>query len=403
MPFLRALLSTPDKARYAEWLRAAMRVEGPEEALTYDPALGALVGPGQRRINLANLHADFLHARRWKRPGLLRRQARAMCSLQPGRPGTSREEAIQRVLPRVRDRLTCEALRIYAPAVQLLWEPFAGDFALSLALDYPDQIREVVQADSERWELDFETLLRFGKERLLAASPASGFQELRPGLFRSAWKDNYDASRLALPGLIRSLPLKGAALAVAPNRDSLLLVGEEDQAGLAELLALAEGILQQEPRPMQGRILRLEGIQWQPYLPPEGSPARPLALRLKDMAIARDYAEQKALLDEAFRKEGRDVFVASHMLRENKEGARHSMATWVAAVSDGLLPWAERLVFVRGENSAEPDEILAVAWEDAYPLVSGLLEPQGLYPERYRHTGFPDEDILVQLRERRIA
>lgn len=65
-------------------------------------------------------------------------------------------------------------------------------------------------------------------------------------------------SRLLLSNVIRQIEVKGDPVAMIPNRETLIVAGSEDAAGLAAMLLLATEALQQ-PRLISGVALRLDG------------------------------------------------------------------------------------------------------------------------------------------------
>ena len=126
-------------------------------------------------------------------------------------------------------------------------------------------------------------------------------------------------------------------MVMIPNRDTLLLTGSADPAGLA-CMAEAAGIALRRPRPLHAIPLRLEYGSWTPYLPPEDHPA---FRRLKELVLetlGQDYAEQKSLLETIHGKTGEGLFVASYSSIRNKETGRlASFCMWARGV-DSLLP-----------------------------------------------------------------
>ena len=86
------------------------------------------------------------------------------------------------------------------------------------------------------------------------------------GLYVLRSGDSYDATRLLLLDLVRSLEVQGEPVAMVPNRDTLLISGTEDQAGLALMLALAgQGL--EERYALSGVPLILGEGGWSDWLP----------------------------------------------------------------------------------------------------------------------------------------
>src|SRR5690606_34062769 len=117
----------------------------------------------------------------------------------------------------------------------------------------------------ENWGVSFYEALE-AAQRNLEQMGKIAFAQIGEGLFASATGDNYDASRLVLLELVRRFPLRGTPIAMVPNRDTLLLTGEDDVQGLEMLAKIAADSLNQ-PRPISTIAIRLEGDQWRSWLP----------------------------------------------------------------------------------------------------------------------------------------
>lgn len=118
------------------------------------------------------------------------------------------------------------------------------------------------------------------------------------------------------------------------------------------------------------------------------------------MLAQGDYDAQKEALDRLHEERGIDVFVATYNLfMQNDDSATSfSLATWTRGV-DTSLPKVDRLALVRPEANDDIGEVRVVSWEQAAPVLAPLLEPEDLYPARYRTRGFPSDAQLAQLPE----
>ena len=156
----------------------------------------------------------------------------------------------------------------------------------------------------------------------------------------SPYRDTHDASRLVLHDLIWQLPVRGKHVAAIPNRNVLIVTGDEDVDNLEAMAALTRQVLT-EPRAMTGTVFRLDGTAWHPFLPPADSsahwPLRSIAME----STARDYAEQKEALERLHAATGADVFVAKQTLMRREDSSLYTCAVWVEDVTDGLLPHAD--------------------------------------------------------------
>ena len=182
---------------------------------------------------------------------------------------------------------------------------------------------------------------------------------------------------------------------MVPNRNTLIVTGADDPEGLAAMARLTEEALKQ-PRPMTGYAFRLDN-GWVPFLPPVEHPAFVALHRLAVQTLAGDYEEQKGLLDALHKKNGLDVFVASVMVMEDRGTKdRSSVATW-AEGADTFLPRMDKVAFIRPVEGKGPNVLGMADWARVKGVLGSLLEPQGLYPERFRGRGFPTEEQLGRL------
>jgi len=185
----------------------------------------------------------------------------------------------------------------------------------------------------------------------------------------------------------------GDHVAMVPNRDTLLVTGSEDEAGLEEVLRLAEAALE-APRPLSSLLLRLQGNEWLPHLPARDQSLHDRFKLLWLRSLGEDYNEQKAALDRLHKKRDEDIFVASFTVVRHKDtGRAHSYCVWSEGV-DSLLPRADLVMLYRPERAGEGPTTVPADWERACRVAGELMKPAGLYPERYRVMGFPSEEQL---------
>ena len=250
-------------------------------------------------------------------------------------------------------------------------------FGIGLVYDLPESMRSIPQANLDAWGVTFYEALEAAMENLMSLpakfiGPRSG-----EGVYLSATGDSYDASRLLLTDSIRQFQVKGDHIAMIPNRENLIVAGSEDVAGLAGMLKMAAKALE-EPRPISGIALRLDGDEWTPWLPPPSHPAYKDFQRLQLQTLGQDYAQQKDLLDKLNAKNGEDVFVATFSAIQSPDGRLFSYATWTET-TNSLLPKTDVLVFGRiGGNLA------MVEWQKVVDVAGDLMEAVDIYPPRYR-------------------
>jgi hypothetical protein len=304
-------------------------------------------------------------------------------------------EALPWIVPKVRPRFMYESLALRSGRPAPEFRTLAGIFAQSLVVDLPDQELDVGAEELAFWNTDFDRLMQRARTNLLARSGDDGFRELGPGRFRSTWRDNLDGSRILLPGLLQRLPLEGDPVVVLPSRDTLLVVGSEDPQGLRWALEGALEFLNEDPRSLNGCPLRLRHYQWESFHAQQEHPVRPLLGRIHRRRLKEEYGRQKALLDRCHGAAGKPITVAPFQLEHTPAGKLASYTVWSPAMGEAWLPEADqvRLAWeVGGERGRA-----RVPWEKVKTRLSHLLEPVGLFPERYRFKDLPETGQLEGL------
>ncbi len=314
----------------------------------------------------------------------------------PRREPLTLADALPWLVPKVRPRFEYEAMPLRTGRPGPLYRPLAGIFGVSLAVDTPSQDMDLCAADLERWDADFELLLQKARGNLLARGGEERFERLGPGRYRSTWQDNLDGSRMLLPGILRRLPLEGDPVVLLPNRDTLLVVGSEDQPGLQWALAGAMSFLNEDPRALNGCPLRWSSYHWEPFQAQAEHPVCPLLQRIESRRLLAEYRSQKALLDERHTLAGKAITVAPYQLEQTPGGPLRSFTTWTRSMGEAWLPKADqvRLAWEWGRERGRA----WVPWEKLETRIGELLEPVGLFPERYRFRELPEvpqlEDLL---------
>jgi hypothetical protein len=307
------------------------------------------------------------------------------------RPVLPLDEALRWLVPKVRPRFRYETRAIRQVATCPVFRPLAGLFGMSLVVDFPDGELDVGPRELAAWGVAFDLLLQRARTNLLARGGDEAFREVRAGLFRSPWRDNLDGSRVLLPGLLKRLPLQGDPVVVLPNPDTLLVAGSEDPEGLTRLMEAAVEFLHEDRHARNACPLRLKNFLWEPFTAPQGHPAAPLLARIHRRRLLEEYGRQKHLLDRIHDLAGSAVTVAPLHLERASSGAVTVRTFWHEGQGEGWLPEAEQVGLVRDEDC------LWVTWSQARRHLGHLLEPMGLFPERYRILGFPSQDLMAKM------
>jgi hypothetical protein len=414
MGLLSRWFGPPTQESFAKLVERARRDAGDARACTFDADQFCLrfggAGELQETIYLSNAYRDYCDAGRSERPEVLR----AYAAMSAGRDPFAEEDALSfeaarpTLLPRVREASYWTAFDLNTRAQQaaspkptdkppldnFVLRPLADGLVVEVVRDEPTQIVSAGRSLLDRWGVPFADVMAAARDNLWKLSNADWVQ-VRPGLFASPWRDTHDASRLALHGLIWQLPVRGRHVAAVPNRNVLLVTGDEDGDNLIAMAALVAQVLT-EPRPMTGTAFRLDGTAWHPFLPPADSPAH-WPLRLVAMeSTARDYAEQAGLLDALHAATQQDVFVAKHSLRQRPDQTLLTNTTWADGVGNALMPAAD-FVFFGGSVDGQRVAHGFAPWDRVMTVAGHRTEPTDLYPPRWRVRSFPTPDELTAM------
>ncbi len=265
--------------------------------------------------------------------------------------------------------------------------PIAGDLAWTIVWDTPAVMDPIDENQIERWGYSFDELLRIAKTNL-AMQPFLGWNVVDDRLYAPTGVDDYDGTRIFLPGALDFLPFDGDRVVFHPTRSSCAVVAADDADAIAVAAAHALTQIGAANRvsltPIVGRT-----DDWRPLQLDPGHPAFDAWCQLVSYDRAAGYDTQQGLLSEAV---GEDVFVAKHVLVEDPRGALSSYCTWSRGV-ETLLPVTDRVALY--EEGAEP---FLVPWAVAVEVCGELMEPTNHYPERVRVREFPSPTELSILR-----
>jgi hypothetical protein len=110
-----------------------------------------------------------------------------------------------------------------------------------------------------------------------------------------------------------------------------------------------------------------------------------------------DYRRQTELLKKVHEKTGQHVSVGRFMLGQDPATRKpFSLCLWSPDLPS-LLPRTDRVAFMEEED----DPPLLVEWDRVWDVLGYLMEPQGMYPERYRVEEFPSGRELATLARQR--
>jgi hypothetical protein len=396
MGLLDKVFGRPSKAKFARLLEHAIRQAGETIAIRYDAEEFRFVTEAdeKRLFNLTNIYREYCATPSAKRGQALRHYVRSWFANRKGIPAAF-EDAVFDLLPSVRNRCQFEISALQAqfdglPALDWPHRVLADHLTVSLVYALPEVLMQVQRQHLANWGRSFEEAEGSACDNLRKISDRQ-WQTPIPGLWISPWRDNHDASRLVLTDVIQALAVKGAHVAMVPNRDELFVTGSEDERGLAHLVALAENSLE-HPRLITGFAFLLDNWTWRPWLPDAGHPLHDRFHLLQLQSFGRDYAAQKDVLDALHEKTEQNLWVASYSaVKSEATGKMHSYCVWSRGV-EALLPETEQVYFVIPTSKQEGEVVARATWDRVQWIVGDLIERQKGYPVRYRTKRFPSPE-----------
>ncbi|QEH37348.1 hypothetical protein OJF2_59380 [Aquisphaera giovannonii] len=403
MDIVDRLLGSYRRRQFARLITAGLRKAGEPLEFRYDAREFRLVSSGDTGylINLGNTYREYLAVPRAERPLVLSRFLRSWIE---GRKGIPEDfaDASHDLLPGVRNRSSFEIMKMQARAeggTEFDW-PYrvVGEhYGAGLVYDLPHAMSQINGQQLERWGVELEEALELAVGNLEQIS-GQGLQPLGPGVWRSPWRDNYDASRILLPGMLEAHDVEGDPVVMIPNRDTLLLTGSDDQDGQMIMAATAAEALRR-PRPLHAMPLRLRYGTWTPYLPPEDFASHQPIRQMLIGIMSRDYGDQKELLQAVHQADGTGVFVAGHaLMQERRTGKVVSYCMWARGL-DSLLPRTDVVHFADPGRPEGETLVASATWDQVMEIVGDRVEPADVYPERFLVRSFPGPDELDRLRE----
>jgi hypothetical protein len=390
----------PSRDKFARMLQQAIEKAGEKEPILYDPERFCLhsKGEGVNTLNLTNAYNEYCGASKEQKPSVVHNFVQTWFAHRKEMPDDF-ESARHDLLLGIRTRMVFEhtAMKMKMDGhAEFNWpyRALAESLGIGLIYDLPSSMVQVQQHLLDQWKATFEEAYEVACENLRGITKHT-LNEVAPGVQASPWQDNYDPSRMLLVDYIRHHEVVGDPVVMVPNRDTLLLTGSEDSAGLGKLAEIAEAA-HEHPRPLSLIACRLtDEDEWVPFLPPPEHPQYKQYRLFQIRCFGSDYEEQKATLNEFHEKTGKDIFVASFSAVEKQDtGEIRSYCVWSQGVS-AFLPKADYVYFFQPGDDEKGDIVATVPWTIAEAVLGDRLTPVGLYPERYLVEGFPTEEEIA--------
>jgi len=387
----------PSRDRFAKMVLKRIAASGDFRPVTYDREGFRLLKSAEQFVFLENFYQAYLRTETPGREQIIRGFLATWHTTERPVPEDFADVRAD-ILPALRARSYVEVdIERASEGIKPLTVPpytvVAEHLAATVVYDLPDSMMTVNDETLAKWGVTFYEAMEVARKNL----EEKPIQLAQIGtLYTMMNGDAYDATRMLALDFIRQLEVNGDPIAMIPNRDRLHVCGSADlEAQEAMHKLTAEGL--QHERYISGMAFRLDGDEWEPWLPPEDHPHCVQFHELRTQTFGEMYASQKDLLEKRYAKQGVDVFVATFSGMKNlKTGRIVSYCVWSDGV-ESLLPETESIALLRPNR--KDDAVAAQAeWETVHQFAGEWMEPLDIYPPRWRVRSLPPEEVLQQIR-----
>lgn len=397
MGLLSQFFGPPSPDQFAKTIMRAFRDAGDNRKFVYEADQFRLVVAGDEEsesnnsqlsevLNLHNFYAEHCNLLRGLRKKHLKQVVRGVLQGKIKMPDEFAHAAPD-LRPRIWPRSMFAKLELQQRIegdneVDVPRYLIGNNLSLGLVYDLPHSMRSISGDDLKAWNVSWYEAMEAAMEALSEMEFAVA--KIGGHLYVSASGDNYDASRLILIDFIRQMEVDGDHIAMIPNRDTLLVTGSNDDDGMAMMAELAEKALE-DPRPLGATPVRLYDDEWIDWMPPPGHPLRDKFRELERQFFYLEYADQKESLEQLYKNEGVDVFVATCSAVRNQDTEEiFTYCVWPEGVN-ALLPVCDKVIL--GANG-QPGQM--ADWDKVQAITGELLnEDETLYPPRLQVSDFP--------------
>jgi hypothetical protein len=393
--------SKPSRPRFVEIVVRALEKAGLEHVEEIAGEFALKAGDGKSTIFLSNIYANYCSASRKMRPAVLAEFVGGAVSI-PSLPSIPSDFASAKpgLMPAIRDAAYFNIVRLMQrkdgkddPGTEVVTKPLVGGLVVALAYDTERNITSINRESFEKWGVSLDEAFAAAKDNLWEKTDP-GQVAGQGGVYWSQWGDSYDSSRMLLTEIIYRLSVDGDPVAFVPSRNELWLTGSNNSSGLAGILRDGMESHFNRGHPLSPDLYVLLDGAWKVWVPEDPS-LRDAWMKIKRRRDAIDYAQQQELLNAIHKRENGDIYVASYMIFERKDGLARSACVWTKGV-DSSLPRAENISFI---VDPEGGDHFVVPWEAAAPIVENLLEEEAEFvPVRYRVREFPNAEQIDKLR-----
>ena len=357
----------------------------------YDPGTFTITLRGKDVFNLENFYRRCVHPNRSTDSNIIDDVARSIASP----PAPLPEDFISaraRLVPVLRSRLVFDK-----PGSHIPFSVIADGLAVSVACDGPDHLMHLADTTLAQWGVSFDQAYESAVMNLRIVCESRPFMPIIPGLYVSEWYDGCDSARLVLSDVIRSLPVKGAHVAMAPLRDLLIVTGSEDFDGLGRMLMMAQEV-KDDGYCVSHIPLALTGAGWITWRPAQDHPFHRGFHDLYVETMAQEYAAQATRLQAEVMKDG--VIVPKYFVLRRNDGGLCSLCVWLEE-AENLLPKTDLVYFQGGDGESPMPErsFMAVPWDQVMTITGITAVDAGYYPPRFRVKARLSDEQLMQLQQ----
>ena len=382
----------PTKDEFAQLMISALHSAGQSPPIDYERSSFVLRADGDHQLFLSRCYAEYCDAREAARPHILMQYAHALVS--PHEIPDTYALARPKLLPQVETLHALHDERLDLQSGKLPPHEIFGDiFGIRIAYALTDTITSIPEKQFSKWNMGFANALSDARQNLRKISNEP-FRVIRPGLYVSDWRDNFDAARIILSDVVRDLSVSGDHVAIIPDRDHLFVTGSDDEDGLKHMANEAKRVYSNSTRSITGRAIRLSRDHCIPFILPSKHPAYRQFRLLEYCERKDDYDSQLICLDNFYRKTEACIFVAGFSLNEKDIS---SCCVWTADIEISL-PRTDYIGFVRTDPTGR-DRVYGVApWTKVLATMGNLMRKEpDMKPERFRVEQFPSRKQLAQM------
>ena len=231
-------------------------------------------------ISTTNIYQEWLKTDEPGRPEAIKRIAAGFSQMPKDKQ--TLDEARKKLRPAVRAVSYFDPAQLKkmgsgsaAETTTIPYKRIGDGAAVAIAIDGQDSMAIATNKDLEDWKITIDQALAIAVANL---GVDAKFEQLEPGVWAAQMHDSYDASRIMLVEDIDKLGLAGGAVALIPNRETLLLAGKTDAKALMRIARSGRGGVEGSAAdPHAGAVPRRRRVA---RLPAEHHAAREAAVRV---------------------------------------------------------------------------------------------------------------------------